>query len=1334
MAIITGTSGADTRTGTPDADTIYGYDPNASAIVGTRIASGLTQPLFVTGAPDNSDRLFIVGKQGTIHIAGTSTPFLDVSSQVATAGEVGLLGFTFHPDFANNGKVYVFLSIKDSDPVTNQPTSRHNQSQIREYTVDPNSPNVLDPNNYKVILETTEYTPFSGNHRAGWIGFSPKDGYLYAAIGDGDQNAKAQDPTSLLGKILRLDVNVSATNPDAYPTDDKKNFAIPGGETGNPTVFDNAPDLAQPSEVYAIGFRNPWRASFDKDGRLFVGDVGADTAEEINLLVPGANYGWGRQDNGTAPDDGPTPGTNDGYTDAIHSYLHSENIGSSITGGYVYNGPIASLKGKYVFGDFGSGKIWTLEQVGTDWVRTDITAMIVPSAGTIERIASFGTDRHGNLYVIDITGEVFRLDAGGGGSDLGDILAGGGGDDTIYGGGGNDIISGDAGADRLEGGADSDIYYVDGSDRVIELAGQGEDEIRTTESFTLDTGQAVEILRAWTAESETAINLTGNEFAQRLIGNAGANVLNGGGGADTLEGGAGNDTYVVDGSDIIDETVDVDGVKVDAGGNDTVQTALNNYVLSAYLENLTLVGAAINGTGNELANTITGNDAANSLSGADGIDTLIGEQGNDTLNGGDGADILEGGSGDDTYIFDGNDTIVEEDDEGTDTVRSTQSHTLGANLENLTLLGSATTGTGNSLNNAIIGNDVANTLTGGGGQDTLTGGAGGDIYYVDGNDTVVESGADDGQDQIHTSGSFILDNGQAVEWLVAESVPDGIDLDINLTGNELGQSLIGNRGNNFLFGRGGADTLKGMDGDDTYVVDADDTVSETDVFGGVTGGNDTVVTTTSYGLGTDLENLILDGTAAIDGVGNAAANRITGNSAANSLSGAEGVDTLIGEGGADTLDGGDGTDRLEGGSGDDTYQIDNANDVIVEGTVGDEDTLVASASYTLAGTAHVEILKAAAGNGVVNLTGNDRANTLHGNRANNLLDGGADANGDDAAVFTGRRTDYNVTRNQDGSFRIQDTRANGDGVDTVRNVEIFRFSDGSVTAENLLNKAPTGITLDFDVVAENSKVNTPIGTFKVIDADDTTHRFELLDNAGGRFAIDASTGALKVVDGVRLDYEQATQHSITVRAIDGAGASFTRTLFIKVDNVLNESATGDALGNLILGGNGRDTFSGGLGNDTINAGAGNDRLNGDAGNDSLVGGAGNDVFSGGDGNDRLVGGFGKDTFTGGRGRDVFVFDDRDTSSSKTTADTILDFKGREGDRLDLRAVDANTKKSGDQNFSFIGTKAFSKAGEVRYEKTKGYTYVHLNTDNDRAAEAVIKLKGSIDLSKSWFVL
>jgi Ca2+-binding RTX toxin-like protein len=228
-------------------------------------------------------------------------------------------------------------------------------------------------------------------------------------------------------------------------------------------------------------------------------------------------------------------------------------------------------------------------------------------------------------------------------------------------------------------------------------------------------------------------------------------------------------------------------------------------------------------------------------------------------------------------------------------------------------------------------------------------------------------------------------------------------------------------------------------------------------------------------------------------------------------------------------------------------------------------------------------------------------------------------------------------------------------------------------------------------------------------------------------------------------------------------------------------------------GSGSDTLTGGLGNDSLSGDSGADRLEGGAGDDiyyvdsgdqvfeafnsgsdeiramesfilqagqaievikawpaeskvnlnisgnelsqNLIGNAGSNRLNGEAGNDRLSGGLGKDTFTGGKGRDVFVFDDRDTGSSKTKADYITDFRGREGDRLDLKLVDANTKKRGDQKFSFIGKDdAFSKAGEVRYEKTKGYTYVYLNTDSDKAAEGVIKLKGSIDLSKGWFVL
>ena len=195
---------------------------------------------------------------------------------------------------------------------------------------------------------------------------------------------------------------------------------------------------------------------------------------------------------------------------------------------------------------------------------------------------------------------------------------------------------------------------------------------------------------------------------------------------------------------------------------------------------------------------------------------------------------------------------------------------------------------------------------------------------------------------------------------------------------------------------------------------------------------------------------------------------------------------------------------------------------------------------------------------------------------------------------------------------------------------------------------------------ENSGIGKVIGTFTADDAAGDSHSFALTDNAGGRFAIDAATGELKVKDGVRLDYEQATSHSITVKVTDGAGASISRTLSITVRDVTDESATGNSAGDRILGGNGRDTFSGAAGDDTLDGAAGHDRLNGDAGNDWLTGGAGNDLLSAGDGNDRLIGGLGQDTLTGGRGRDVFVFDDRETGSSKSKADYHHRLQGQGG--------------------------------------------------------------------------
>ncbi|MEE1657930.1 hypothetical protein VB618_17150 [Microvirga sp. CF3062] len=185
----------------------------------------------------------------------------------------------------------------------------------------------------------------------------------------------------------------------------------------------------------------------------------------------------------------------------------------------------------------------------------------------------------------------------------------------------------------------------------------------------------------------------------------------------------------------------------------------------------------------------------------------------------------------------------------------------------------------------------------------------------------------------------------------------------------------------------------------------------------------------------------------------------------------------------------------------------------------------------------------------------------------------------------------------------------------------------------------------------------------------------------------------------------------------------------------SDSLTGDAFANILIADAGNDWLSASSGNDHLDAGSGNDSLYGGTENDTLDGGSGNDRLYAESGNDRLSGGTGKDTLTGSSGRDTFAFDDRETGSSKSRADYLTDFSGRRGDKIDLKAVDANTRKRGDQKFSFIGDdESFSKAGEVRFEKTKSATYIYLNTDNDRSAEGVIKLKGSLELSKSWFVL
>src|SRR5690554_4203432 len=340
---------------------------------------GFANPVDFQNAGDCSNRVFVVEQAGRIKVfenrpdVSVTKTFLDITDSVSSGGEMGLLGLAFHPDYEINGYFYVYYTSSINGP---------RRSKVSRFKVSDENPDSADRSSELILLTQTQ--PFS-NHNGGQISFGP-DGYLYIALGDGgsggDPNNNGQSITTLLGKILRIDVD----NPSGG-----LNYSIP---PDNPFV-DSTGNVRK--EIYAWGLRNPWRFSFDPvTGWLWCADVGQGQWEEIDIIENGKNYGWrcyeGKHAYNTS---GCGPMSN--YEFPIWEYSHS--LGNSITGGFVYRGPNQpGLYGKYIYADYGSDDMWALEY---DGVNPPVNTLIGSLSGSP---TSFGVDEMNELYICTFGG------------------------------------------------------------------------------------------------------------------------------------------------------------------------------------------------------------------------------------------------------------------------------------------------------------------------------------------------------------------------------------------------------------------------------------------------------------------------------------------------------------------------------------------------------------------------------------------------------------------------------------------------------------------------------------------------------------------------------------------------------------------------------------------------------------------------------------------------------------------------------------------------------------------------------------------------------------------
>ena len=370
------------------------FDPAAVDLHLTLLKSGLSNPVLLTNAGDGSGRRFVVEQTGKVRIitaGGTllAAPFIDLTGLISTGGEQGLLGLAFHPHFETNG--YFFLDY----------TNTSGDTIINRYHATPGANTVSRTTARRIMTIDQPYE----NHNGGNLAFGP-DGYLYIGMGDGgsagDPGNRAQNISSLLGKMLRIDVDHTSTG---------KNYRAP---SSNPYIGRSGAD-----EVWSRGLRNPWRWSFDMPtGRLFIGDVGQGRYEEVDRSIPGtrpagwaSNYGW-RQLEGNVCYNPSSGCVKTSKVMPLVAYGHavSGTDNCAITGGYVYRGTASPvLVGGYLYGDYCSGRIWVLDPSAAK----PATGTLVHDAGVAPAmlISSFGQDEAGELYVCDLNGSIYQISA-----------------------------------------------------------------------------------------------------------------------------------------------------------------------------------------------------------------------------------------------------------------------------------------------------------------------------------------------------------------------------------------------------------------------------------------------------------------------------------------------------------------------------------------------------------------------------------------------------------------------------------------------------------------------------------------------------------------------------------------------------------------------------------------------------------------------------------------------------------------------------------------------------------------------------------------------------------